>query len=113
MPEGTGVIDIRNRSNSLEVYNESLNEYGIRANQVTFIYSPSVGLKEFENYRSGRDRISRNRDPYTRRGEIAAVSVALMKGLECDIAAIVGLDSMTEAEQYVALTRSKNLIYLL
>ena len=113
VPEGTGVIDIRNRSNSLEVYNESLNEYGIRANQVTFIYSPSVGLKEFENYRSGRDRISRNRDPYTRRGEIAAVSVALMKGLECDIAAIVGLDSMTEAEQYVALTRSKNLIYLL
>lgn len=113
VPDGTGVIDLRNDSNALELFSASLAKLGIRASQVTFIYKPIVGLLHFENFRVGRDRISRNRNPYARRGEIAAVSVAFMKGLECDIAAIVGLDSMTEAEQYVALTRSKNLIYLL
>lgn len=113
VPEGSGVIDLRNESIMTEAFDSSLNELGIKANQVTFIYDPGVGLKEFENFKNGRDRISKNRDPYARRGEIAAVSVALMKGLECDIAAIVGLESMTTAERYVALTRSKNLIYLL
>jgi hypothetical protein len=113
VPEGTGVINLSNESNAYDLLSASLVEFGIRANQVTFIYKPSVGLRQFENFSVGRDRISRNRDPYARRGEISAVSVAFMKGLECDIAAIIGLDSMTEAEQYVALTRSKNLIYLL
>ena len=113
VPEGSGVVDLRNESIMTEAFNSSLNDLGIKANQVTFIYNPGVGLKEFETFKNGRDRISKNRDPYARRGEIAAVSVALMKGLECDIAAIVGLESMTTAERYVALTRSKNLIYLL
>jgi hypothetical protein len=113
VPEGSGVIDLRNESSVAKAFDSSINSLGIKASQVTFIYTPSVGLKEFENYKNGRDRISKNRDPYARRGEVAAVSVALMKGLECDITAIVGLESMTNTERYVALTRSKNLIYLL
>jgi hypothetical protein len=36
-----------------------------------------------------------------------------MKGLESDIIAVVGIDQMPAAEQYVALTRAKSLIYLL
>ena len=113
VPNGTSVIDLRDDSNSVESFTESLGEIGIKASQVTFVYNPNCGLGRFENYSNGRDRIQKKRDPYTRRGEISAVSVSLMKGLESDIIAIVELDSMTRAEQYVALTRSKNMIYLL
>ena len=113
VPNGTSVIDLRDDSNSVELFTKSLGEIGIKASQVTFVYNPNCGLGRFENYSNGRDRIQKKRDPYTRRGEISAVSVSLMKGLESEIVAIVGLDSMTRAEQYVALTRSKNMIYLL
>ena len=75
--------------------------------------SKSKDKKRKKKKRKKRNKIKKNRGPYARRGEIAAVSVKFMKGLESDIVAIVGIDGMNEAEKYVALTRSKNLIYLL
>ena len=87
------------------MYNESLNEFGIKANQVTFIYLPCVGLKEFENYRSGRDQFLKPRSIHKTRLNHSSFSCTYE--LRMRHAAIVGLDSMTEAEQYVALTRSK------
>ena len=113
VPEGRNVVDFRGREKVVELFNDSIFEKGIKASQITFIYNPISGLGQFDNYKQGHDKIQKKRDPYTRRGEISAVSVSLMKGLESEIVAIVDLDSMTRAEQYVALTRSKNMIYLL
>ena len=113
VPSGKDVIDLRNETSKVDAFVNSLSELGIIPSQVTFIYNPNFGLAEFENFSIGRDKIKKNRDPYARRGEVSAVSVSLMKGLESDIVAIVGIDSMTKAQRYVSLTRSKNLIYLL
>ena len=113
VPVGNDVVDLRSLTSKVEAFNDSIASLGIPVEKVTFIYHPDNGLGAFENYKIGRNTIKKNRSPYARRGEIAAVSVKFMKGLESDIVAIVGIDGMNEAEKYVALTRSKNLIYLL
>ena len=113
VPVGNDVVDLRSLTSKVEAFNDSIASLGIPVEKVTFIYHPDNGLGSFENYKMGRNTIKKNRSPYARRGEIAAVSVKFMKGLESDIVAIVGIDGMNEAEKYVALTRSKNLIYLL
>ena len=113
VPLGNDVVDLRSNSAKIKSFNDSISSLGIPIEKVTFIYHPDTGLVEFDNYTMGRNKIKKNRGPYARRGEIAAVSVKFMKGLESDIVAIVGIDGMNEAEKYVALTRSKNLIYLL
>ena len=113
VPEGNNVIDFRKEDDKVNMFNQSIDSHGIKPYQVTFIYEPDQGLLDFENYSRGRLRISKNRDTYAGRGQISAVSIRYMKGLESDIIAVVGIDQMLEAEQYVALTRAKSLIYLL
>ena len=113
VPEGYGVIDLRSSQDKPNDLRKQLRNIGVKAKEVTFIYSPEIGLKEFGDFNDGRDDIKKSRSPYARRGEISAVSVSLMKGLESNIIGIVGIDQMSAAEKYVAMTRSKSLMFLL
>lgn len=113
VPTGVGVVDLRHEEDVIRAFDNALNRMGINAGGVTFIYSPDQGLGNFEKYKNGRLMIKKNISPYARRGEIAAVSVKLMKGLESNIVAITQLDDMKHSEQYVALTRAKSLMFLI
>lgn len=113
-PEGIGISDLRASRDKVSSFNDLLRKLGIKASRVIFIYDPEIGLGEFEGFSEGRDKMVKERSPYVRRGQIVAVSVKLMKGLECDIAAVVGIDKFTEeSHKYVALTRARNGLVLI